>query len=103
MVVNPFDDDAPVDGQVNPSAPPSQAEKVLAKFGGARSLARALQRLDPKKHRDPASIYKWTYPRNKGGTGGLIPGYALGAVLEAARVEGILLSPDDLYPGVGGK
>lgn len=99
MVVNPFDDDAPVAAPT----PPSQAEKVLAKFGGARSLARALQRLDPKKHRDPASIYKWTYPRDKGGTGGIIPGYALSAVLEAARVEGILLLPDDLYPGVGGK
>ncbi|MDP3939778.1 MAG: hypothetical protein Q8R92_16800 [Deltaproteobacteria bacterium] len=84
---NPFDD-----------PPPSQAERIIAKFGGVRNLMRALQRLDPGKHRDPVSIYRWTYSRERGGTGGLIPTAAIPDVMEAARLEGIFLSSDDFDP-----
>lgn len=80
------------------NTPLSQAERVIARFGGARGLMRALRRLDPGKHRDPVSIYRWTYGRAKGGTGGLIPSVAIADVMEAARLEGIFLTADDFDP-----
>lgn len=81
-----FEDDAP-DRNVR-----SQAQRIFDKFGNARKLATAIQR-------QPSSVYRWCYPKNKGGTGGLIPSSALPDVLEAARRLGIFVSSDDLYPG----
>lgn len=75
-------------------APLTQAERVIARFGGPATLARILGK-------DPATVYRWTYSRAKGGTDGLIPSSALRQVLEAARREGIFIGPDDLYPGRG--
>lgn len=75
-----------------------QAARVIAKFGNARRLAEATQRLaDPSLHRSPHVVYRWTYPKSKGGTNGRIPSSALEAVLAAARLEGILITPADLY------
>ena len=68
-----------------------QAEKVIEKFGGTAKLANAL-------NCDPATIYKWTYPKDKGGTDGLIPSSTMGAVLNAADVLGIDLTSDDIDP-----
>lgn len=79
-----------------PKIKEDQATRILAKFGGARRLASALKALGIP--RDPATIYKWTYPREKGGTGGLIPTAAWPDVLKAARMEGILISPEDMDP-----
>lgn len=87
--MNPFDEAPPL---------PSQAQRVIAKFGGARGLMRALQRLEPRKHRDATSIYRWTYPKSKGGTDGLIPTAAMADVTEAARLDGVLLSAEDWDP-----
>jgi len=85
-----------------PEEPPrlrSQAERVIAKFGGPYKLSKAVAALgDPSKTLNPASIYRWCYPRNKGGTGGLVPTGSLPIVLEAARFDGIFLSVDDLDP-----
>ena len=76
----------------------SQAERIIDKFGGARNLSRATRLLgSASKYRSPAVIYRWTYSRERGGTGGRIPSSALDAVLEAARLEGILITPHDLY------
>ncbi|SOD41341.1 hypothetical protein [Nitrosovibrio sp. Nv4] len=76
----------------------TQADRIIAKFGGARGLARALQALgDTHQLRSPAVIYRWTYPKTRGGTGGKIPSSALDAVIRAARLEGILITADDLY------
>jgi hypothetical protein len=77
----------------------SQAERVIGKFGGVAGLVKALKRLDESKHRDPSNVYRWMYPKTKGGTGGLVPTAALADVYEAARLEGILLSAEDVYPG----
>lgn len=69
----------------------NQASKVIAKFGGHSRLAKliGLNRIQ---------VYRWTYSRNKGGTGGLIPTNSFAKVLNAARLEGILLTMDDLTP-----
>ncbi len=80
------------------SIPSNQAERIIKKFGNARALSRALQALgDPKKSRSPAVIYRWTYPRSRGGTAGRIPSNALDDVLAAARLEGIFITPEDLF------
>lgn len=42
------------------------AERIIEKFGGVSELARL-------SGWSANSIYKWTYPKSKGGTGGLIP------------------------------
>lgn len=76
------------------TATDSQAARVIAKFGNARKLAFACQ-----PPLNPASVYKWVYPKNKGGSDGRIPTAALETVLKAARREGILLTPEDLWPG----
>lgn len=84
-----------------PKLPPrSQAQRIVDKFGGARRLASALHAADPSYARHPSNVYRWLYPREKGGTGGVIPTSALPLVITAARIEGIYLTADDLYPGI---
>lgn len=69
----------------------SQAERVLRKFKGARRLAVLIRR-------HPASVYKWTYPRERGGTGGLVPTEAWPAIAAAALVKGVKLTRNDTDP-----
>jgi len=77
--------------RIQPNLKRTQAERILERFGGARRLA-------PLIGRDPATVYKWTYPRSAGGTDGLIPTKSYDKVLKAARAEGIYLTPADLDP-----
>ena len=74
----------------------TQAERILDKFGGARRLASTLQAIG--RPRDVTAIYRWTYPKSKGGTNGTVPRIAWDDVLAAARAEGIMLTPEDLDP-----
>jgi hypothetical protein len=74
----------------------SQAVRVLRRFGGPQKLARTLKMINQPK--DVVTLYRWTYPKSKRGTGGFIPAKCMGAVLEAARVEGIYLTSRDLDP-----
>jgi len=69
----------------------TQAQRIFDKFGGARRVA------DATGH-DPSCVYRWTYPRNRGGTAGVIPLGALIKVRMAARLEGIVLTDEDLSP-----
>lgn len=77
----------------------SQAERIIRKFGGPRRLARVLSAAG--RHRDPATVYRWTYPKDRGGTGGVIPARSLKEIIHAARVEGVFLTPEDLDPRGG--
>ena len=74
----------------------SQAERVIAKFGGARALSAALASVSTP--RDPSVVYKWTYPKERGGTDGRIPTNAWDNILKAARKYGIILTAEDLDP-----
>ncbi|MBL4743639.1 MAG: amino-acid N-acetyltransferase [Cycloclasticus sp.] len=56
----------------------NDAHFIISQFGGVKPLASAI-------NKDPATIYRWTYPKSKGGTGGLIPTSALHKISEAAR------------------
>lgn len=67
-----------------------QAERVIAIFGSARRVARLLCL-------SPATVYRWSYPVQRGGTGGLIPSEYHQALLDLAAVEGVDLRPDDFF------
>lgn len=77
-----------------------QAQSIITKFGGARELARTLKECsdDPADHYEPSTIYRWMYPRERGGTGGEIPTSALKVILKCARIAGVMLSSEDIYP-----
>jgi hypothetical protein len=74
----------------------SQAERIIHRFGGARKLMRSLKLVGVV--RDAANIYRWTYPKSRGGTGGVIPTSLLGTISKAAIVQGIILKPEDFDP-----
>lgn len=74
----------------------SQAESVIDKFGGARQLREALDAAGYPLNL--ATIYKWAYPREKKGCGGFIPVAAWPAILDAARLAGILLDANQFDP-----
>jgi hypothetical protein len=74
----------------------TQAERVIDKFGGARRLATILTAMGKKT--DYSTIYKWTYPKIKRGTGGLIPSHMWADIYLAARLEGVVLTKEDTDP-----
>ena len=51
--------------------------------------------------RSEARVRRWEYPRERGGTGGLIPSDAAMTLMGAARRHGIPLTPDHFFPGAG--
>ena len=67
----------------------NQAARIIAKFGGADSLASAIGR-------DPSTIYRWANP--KAFTRGLIPSSAVFDILGAAAFHGIKLTAEDWFP-----
>lgn len=48
--------------------------------------------------RNIAQVYRWTYAKEKGGTGGLIPADVQLKLMEAARAKGIPLTPEHFFP-----
>jgi hypothetical protein len=71
------------------------AELVLSKIGGPAIAAQVCQV-------DPSTPHRWTYPRDKSGTGGIIPVKYHRALLQYASENGIDLRAADFYeqPGV---
>lgn len=74
----------------------SQSERVIRKFGGAMRLTEALAAIGRPKA--AFSVYRWTYPRSRGGTGGFIPSHCWPDILQAARIYGIIIEPSDFDP-----
>ncbi|MEW5008316.1 MAG: amino-acid N-acetyltransferase [Cycloclasticus sp.] len=64
----------------------NNAKFIIEQFGGIKALAKAI-------NKDPATIYRWTYAKHKGGTGGLIPTSANNRICEAARRLNIDIQP----------
>ncbi len=69
--------------------PLSPAERVIAAFGGNTETAQALGC-------NRSTIFRWTQPETKGGTGGRVPSTRQSAILAKAREMGISLFPIDL-------
>jgi hypothetical protein len=68
-----------------------QASKIVKKFGGPRRLAKLADM-------EPSRVYKWTYSKGKGGTGGIVPSSCVDAVQAAAKRGGIVLTDEDWAP-----
>ena len=69
----------------------SPADMVIEKFGGHRVVAEILGI-------DVSRVYRWTYSREQGGTGGSIPQKHQIPLMNAAREKGIILSHADFFP-----
>lgn len=71
----------------------SIAEQVIEKCGGVANTARIVGR-------SQSWVYRWTYPKDKGGTGGRVPQSAQLKLLEAAGRGEINIQPVDFFPKV---
>lgn len=69
---------------------PTIAEHVINKCGGAKAVAEMLGL-------DVASVHKWKYPSERGGTNGLIPASRQQELIDKARDAGIDLEPADFF------
>lgn len=72
----------------------SQSALIIAKFGGAHTLAEQIGY-------DPSQVFRWRYPEAphpKRGTGGMIPARAMRRILSIARASGVLLTEEDIRP-----
>lgn len=79
--------------EVDPFERRSQAERVIARFGNARRLARIMAAAGEPRHY--SQIYRWTYPKERGGCDGVVPSSAWRAIRAAARLDGVLLREED--------
>lgn len=71
----------------------STARAVIRKCGGHAAVAEILGS-------DVSRVYRFTYPRVRGGTNGLIPAKHQHRLLAAARERGFALSPDDFFADI---
>lgn len=67
------------------------AATVISRLGGEAKVSEITGR-------GLTAPYKWQYPIEKGGTGGLIPQRLHRVLLDYARANGIALSPADFLP-----
>lgn len=66
------------------------AQDVIEKVGGVAKVAKICGRT-------PSWVYKWTYPKNRNGRGGVVPHEDAEALLAAARRGEIDLTPEDFF------
>lgn len=66
------------------------AKTVIEKIGGADAVAKVTGR-------DVSRVYRWMYPRERGGTGGVIPHPEARKLLEHAAANDIALAPGDFF------
>lgn len=67
------------------------AKNVIEICGGFSKVAEMVKRSETR-------VRRWTYPRDRGGTDGLIPSDCQVRLLEIARSEGIDLQPEHFFP-----
>ena len=67
------------------------AAAIIEKCGGHAAVAGWLGL-------DISRVYRWTYPKERGGTGGLIPAQYHQPILRHAIAAGKGLTPDDFFP-----
>lgn len=66
------------------------ATHVIAKCGGHKVVSEWLGI-------SLISVYRWTYPKDRGGTGGVVPQDRQEPLILAARSQGINLGPADFF------
>lgn len=68
-----------------------RAQRIIAVLGGVPSVCEITGKSRTR-------VYNWTYPKARGGTGGLIPPLCQIAMVEHARAKGIDLEPEHFFP-----
>lgn len=68
----------------------NSARLVIDKVGGFRAAAEVCRI-------DIAQVYRWTYEKNKGGTGGLVPAKHQSKLLDFAKTTGLPLEAEDFF------
>jgi predicted DNA-binding transcriptional regulator AlpA len=71
---------------------PTIADRIIAKCGGVSAVAQITGQSE-------SWVYRWTYDKAKGGTGGLVPRSAQVALLAAAREGKVDIGPADFFEG----
>jgi hypothetical protein len=66
------------------------AEVVIEICGGPRAVANICGV-------DVSRVHRWTYPPDRGGTGGIIPAKHQNTLLDAARSRGLALRPEHFF------
>lgn len=66
------------------------AQRIIDKLGGARMVANALRIA-------ATTVYRWTYPVERGGTGGVIPIKRMHQMISYAQKRNIRLSIKDFF------
>lgn len=66
------------------------AKSVIAKIG--------IEKVAEVTGKHVSRVYRWMYPKERGGTGGFIPQADAPVLLAYARDKGIDLSPADFFP-----
>lgn len=74
----------------------NQAERVIEAFGGVQKLSGLLALVGRGK--SVPAILRWTYPRERRGTGGFIPSSAWDDLFAVARLTGVELTAELLDP-----
>lgn len=69
-------------------------KNVINAFGSAKKVQEALKERGHDLHL--ITIYKWSYPRKEGGSGGAIPQRWHKPLLDSAMANGLELKPTDL-------
>jgi hypothetical protein len=66
------------------------ASTIIKRFGGIAAVADML-----KLNR--TSVLRWTHPRERGGTGGLVPTKHQADLMAKARERGVAIKPADFF------
>ena len=74
----------------------SQAHNIMDLFGGAASLAKAI-------NLPYATVYRWQLPKEQGGTDGLVPSKHHLPIIRAARLQDIDIKYSHFFPDLEGE
>lgn len=69
----------------------ARAKLIIEICGGVHVVAQIIGRA-------PTRVFSWTYPKEKHGTGGLIPSEAQQVLMRHARENGLPLTPSHFFP-----
>lgn len=66
------------------------AQAVIEKFGGPSKVAELCKC-------DISRVHRWTYPKDRGGSGGIIPTKQQNVLLSLAHANGVELTRDEFF------
>lgn len=69
------------------------AERVIEKCGGVARTAALIGRSE-------SWVYRWTYPKERGGTGGMVPRSAQESLIRLSQKGEVEITPLDFFEGV---